>query len=216
MNGAGDEWSVAAAHAARLLPGVFPPDDPVEALVARAGARARRCATICAAWMPTMFAADDSLGWTYQFWRAAEKKAVNDSQVKIGAAELPAVTQLFTEPYMVRFLLHNTLGAWWAGKVLAAGPSLARDAADEATLARGLRAAGIRLGLPALCEGGRGLASSRGSFPGWPASRRRDHAARPVLRQRTFPDRGAGGARRAARQRGGIVSGRRRRRRAAR
>ena len=31
---------------------------------------------------------------------------------KIGADELPAVTQLFTEPYMVRFLLDNTLGAW--------------------------------------------------------------------------------------------------------
>jgi len=47
---------------------------------------------------------------------AAEKKAVNDSQVKIGAVELPAVTQLFTEPYMVRFLLHNTLGAWWPAR----------------------------------------------------------------------------------------------------
>src|SRR4029077_15945971 len=78
--------------------------------------------------------ADDSLGWTYQFWRSAEKKRVNDSQVKIGAAELPAGTQLFTEPYMVRFLLHNTLGAWWAGKVLAAEPALARDAANEDAL----------------------------------------------------------------------------------
>ena len=42
-----------------------------------------------------------------------------------GADELPAVTQLFTEDYMVLFLLHNTLGAWWAGKVLADNPSLA-------------------------------------------------------------------------------------------
>ncbi|NJR43085.1 MAG: hypothetical protein HC767_10930, partial [Akkermansiaceae bacterium] len=25
------------------------------------------------------------------------------------------MTQLFTEPYMVEFLLHNTLGAWWGG-----------------------------------------------------------------------------------------------------
>ena len=33
--------------------------------------------------------------------------------MKIGADELPAVTQLFTEPYMVDFLLHNSLGAWW-------------------------------------------------------------------------------------------------------
>jgi len=26
------------------------------------------------------------------------------------------VTQLFTEHYMVRFLLENSLGAWWAGR----------------------------------------------------------------------------------------------------
>ena len=45
-----------------------------------------------------------------------------------GAAELPAVTQLFTEDYMVLFLLHNTLGAWWAGKVLAKNPTLAATA----------------------------------------------------------------------------------------
>jgi len=36
-----------------------------------------------------------------------------DERVKIGARELPAVTQLFTEPYMVSFLLDNSLGAWW-------------------------------------------------------------------------------------------------------
>jgi len=38
--------------------------------------------------------------------------------VKIGARELPAVTQLFTEPYMVAFLLDNSLGAWWAARRL--------------------------------------------------------------------------------------------------
>ncbi|NCC64802.1 MAG: SAM-dependent DNA methyltransferase, partial [Spirochaetia bacterium] len=46
------------------------------------------------------------------------KKDINDSGVKIGARELPAVTQLFTEPYMVSFLLDNSLGAWWAAKKL--------------------------------------------------------------------------------------------------
>ena len=35
--------------------------------------------------------------------------------------ELPAVTQLFTEDYMVEFLLHNTLGAWWAGRRCSGG-----------------------------------------------------------------------------------------------
>ena len=73
-----------------------------------------------------VFEADDSLGWVYQFWQADKKDEINKSEVKIGADELPAVTQLFTEDYMVLFLLHNTLGAWWAGKVLAGNPSLAR------------------------------------------------------------------------------------------
>jgi hypothetical protein len=31
---------------------------------------------------------------------------------KVGADELPAVTQLFTEQYMVAFQLENALGAW--------------------------------------------------------------------------------------------------------
>ena len=92
-----------------------------------------------------VFQAEDSLGWTYQFWRAAEKDAVNKSGVKIGAYELPAVTQLFTEPYMVRFLLHNTLGAWWAGKVLAADPTLAQDRGGRERVARGLFAARLQL-----------------------------------------------------------------------
>jgi integrase len=37
---------------------------------------------------------------------------------------------------MVQFLLHNTLGAWWAGKVLAARPELAHTAAGEEELRR--------------------------------------------------------------------------------
>ena len=65
-----------------------------------------------------VFTASDSLGWVYQFWQSKKKDAVNASEVKIGARELPAVTQLFTEPYMVSFLLDNSLGAWWAAKRL--------------------------------------------------------------------------------------------------
>jgi hypothetical protein len=37
---------------------------------------------------------------------------------------------------MVLFLLHNTLGAWHAGKVLAQNPKLAINAKDEAELRR--------------------------------------------------------------------------------
>lgn len=118
-----DEWALVERFAAPSLPAVFKPDDPVLALEFDPHFQLRLRALVTA--LPEeIVAADNSLGWTYQFWRAEEKKAVNDRQVKIGADELPAVTQLFTEPYMVKFLLHNTLGAWWAGKVLAANPDL--------------------------------------------------------------------------------------------
>ena len=83
-----------------------------------------------------VFRADDSLGWVYQFWQAEKKDQVNKSGTKIGADELSAVTQLFTDDYMVLFLLHNTLGAWWARKVLAEGLELASEAESEDELRR--------------------------------------------------------------------------------
>ena len=75
MSGTGDEWSIAAAHAARMLPGVFPPDDPLEAL-SLAPEHAKTLRDHLRGLDAAIFQADDSLGWTYQFWRAAEKKAV--------------------------------------------------------------------------------------------------------------------------------------------
>src|SRR5204862_7732789 len=81
-----------------------------------------------------VFAASDSLGWCYQFWQAERKDEVNATGNKISADELPAVTQLFTEDYMVDVLLDNTLGAWHAGKVLAAKPTLSEAAKNEEEL----------------------------------------------------------------------------------
>lgn len=131
--GLSDPWVIAERYAASMLPAVFRIDDPVLSLELDP-VHTQKLHRLVTELDAEVFQAEDSLGWTYQFWRAAEKKAVNDSGVKIGAEELPAVTQLFTEPYMVRFLLHNTLGAWWAGKVLAADPTLAQTAADEDAL----------------------------------------------------------------------------------
>ena len=128
-----DAWAIAERYAAAMLPAVFRIDDPVLA-VELDPVNTQKLHKLVVGLDAEVFQAEDSLGWTYQFWRAAEKDAVNKSGVKIGADELPAVTQLFTEPYMVRFLLHNTIGAWWAGKVLAADPKLAQTAADEDAL----------------------------------------------------------------------------------
>jgi len=110
--GSKTKWELAGKLAARMLPQVFKPHSPVFEL-AFAPEHQRELERLLAVLPPEVFKASDSLGWVYQFWQAKRKDQVNDSEVKIGADELPAVTQLFTEPYMVDFLLHNSLGAWW-------------------------------------------------------------------------------------------------------
>lgn len=130
----GTDWlPLASDYAERMLPQIFRKDDPVLDIALPPETRSEMEDLLKGLTKP-VFEADDSLGWVYQFWQSDKKDEVNKSEVKIGADELPAVTQLFTEDYMVLFLLHNTLGAWWAGKVLASKPSLATSAPDEAAL----------------------------------------------------------------------------------
>lgn len=112
-----DQWTLAGRFAARMLPGVFRRQGPVDEIVFSPEARLE-LERLVESLPRTVFLAGDALGWTYQFWQASEKDQVNKSGVKIGADELPAVTQLFTERYMVLFLFHNTIGAWRAAKVL--------------------------------------------------------------------------------------------------
>lgn len=169
--GVADEWALAERYAAPGLPGVFKPDDPVLALPI-APEFSKRLRMLLSDLPEEVFTADDSLGWTYQFWRASEKDEVNAAGGKIGAAELPAVTQLFTESYMVKFLLHNTLGAWWAGKVLARDPDLARDAADEDALREACAVPGVTWEFLRFIRDADGQAPWRpaaGTFSGWPA-----------------------------------------------
>jgi len=105
-------WQYAANYAAKMLPQIFRVDSPVFALIL-ASNHQKRLEQLLANLADVTFQAQDSLGWVYQFWQTKKKAAVNASEVKIGADELSAVTQLFTEPYMVSFLLDNSLGAWW-------------------------------------------------------------------------------------------------------
>ena len=60
-----------------------------------------------------IFQTTDALGWAYQFWQQRKKASINRSNSKVDASDLAPATQLFTEPYMVKFLLHNFLGSWW-------------------------------------------------------------------------------------------------------
>ena len=110
--GASNGWELAGMYAAKMLPQIFRPSSPVFELKF-APEHQRKLEQLLAGLDDTVFQASDSLGWVYQFWQSKKKDQVNASEVKIGADELPAVTQLFTEHYMVHFLLDNSLGAWW-------------------------------------------------------------------------------------------------------
>jgi len=67
-----------------------------------------------------VFKAPDALGWAYQYWNSEEKDRVFENVrtkkgAKIEGADLVPATQLYTEPYMVKFLVQNSLGATWMG-----------------------------------------------------------------------------------------------------
>ena len=167
--GARDGFDLACRFASQTLPGVFRKDDPaLEATLAPNDRVALR--ELLNSLDDVIFQADDSLGWTYQFWQAQRKDEVNDSGTKIGAEELPAVTQLFTEDYMVEFLLHNTLGAWWVGRL---GPITAATEAE----ARRQAALPAKDGVPALDwrylrfvqdDAAKTWLPAAGTFDGWP------------------------------------------------
>ena len=141
-NGGADKWTLATRFAHRMLPQVFRPDLPVlEVYFARE--HRLRLEALLEGLSPEVFTAADALGWVYQFWQARRKDEVNRAEAKIGADELPAVTQLFTEPYMVSFLLDNSLGAWWASHRLGEGDW--RSAASEDELRRRAAIPGVPL-----------------------------------------------------------------------
>ena len=60
---------------------------------------------------------DTTLGWLYQYWNDPDRKAVDDkinnTSGKVEIHELSDKTQLFTERYMVEWLVQNSLGAQW-------------------------------------------------------------------------------------------------------
>jgi hypothetical protein len=105
-----DPWELAASFAADRLPGLFHLTVPLRL------AREDRLdlSAILAGLDASVFTSSDALGWVYQFWQAQRKDEINAMGQKITGATLPPVTQLFTEDYIVDFLLQNSLGAWYA------------------------------------------------------------------------------------------------------
>ena len=113
--GEADRWATAARYAGNMLPGIFPSDDSRGQVTLAPEGRAALEVILNTIPSP-VFTSDDGLGWVYQFWQSKKKKEVSGSGRKIEKLDLAAYSQLFTEDYMVRFLLENSLGAWWAAR----------------------------------------------------------------------------------------------------
>ncbi|MCX6225949.1 MAG: type II restriction endonuclease subunit M [Bacteroidia bacterium] len=110
-----DKWTAAAFYASKMLPAIFRPEDPLMQVEFAPNDRIN-LESLLEKIEDHIYLADDALGWVYQFWQSEAKAAINASGDKIDGAKLPAVTQLFTEPYMVNFLIDNTIGAWWVSR----------------------------------------------------------------------------------------------------
>ncbi len=162
-----DGWELAGRLAEKMLPQIFRADSPVFEVKLSIN-HVNALEELIADLKPETFQASDSLGWCYQFWQNKKKKQVNESGVKIGAKELSPVTQLFTEPYMVSFLLDNALGAWWAKRRLTA------DDLQTATSEQELRELAAIPGVPleylrfVQDEESKSWSNAAGDFDKWP------------------------------------------------
>ncbi|MBK7077254.1 MAG: BREX-6 system adenine-specific DNA-methyltransferase PglX [Myxococcales bacterium] len=66
--------------------------------------------------LATVWTDDTTLGWIYQYWNDPERERLDAklaASKKLENHEIASKTQMFTERYMVEWLLNNTLGQMW-------------------------------------------------------------------------------------------------------
>jgi hypothetical protein len=104
---------------AKVLPVVFNPKAPLVALRPSVASLKRCIGLLSGENTETIFSAADALGWAYQYWNINEKarifERVRTERTKIEDADdiIPA-TCIYTESYIAKFLVQNSLGAFWA------------------------------------------------------------------------------------------------------
>ncbi|MFM7425260.1 MAG: BREX-6 system adenine-specific DNA-methyltransferase PglX [Elainella sp.] len=84
---------------------------PIPASTLRAVIEALNDPALQDAWLD-----DTTLGWVYQYWNDPEREALDvklNAGGKVEPHEIASKTQMFTERYMVEWLLHNSLGQIW-------------------------------------------------------------------------------------------------------
>jgi len=97
---------------------LFDPDTLASRLFPRPRALHALIDMLNAAELVHAWEADETIGWVYQYFNEPELQAafekVRTSGAKFEARDIPSATQLFTPHWIVRYLVHNTLGRLWA------------------------------------------------------------------------------------------------------
>jgi hypothetical protein len=95
------------------LPGLYG-EQPLDPYLTLSSAALREIvAVLNAPELATAWQDDTTLGWVYQFWNDPQREAIDERigpRGKVFAHEIASKTQLFTEQYMVEWLLENSLG----------------------------------------------------------------------------------------------------------
>jgi hypothetical protein len=103
------------------LPGVFGPAGIAELIPVPAATLRQTIEALDDLELESCWVDDMTLGWVYQYWNDPEREHLDDKlnpktkwgSGKIEPHEIASKTQMFTERYMVDWLLQNSLGPMW-------------------------------------------------------------------------------------------------------
>ncbi|MBK8593649.1 MAG: SAM-dependent methyltransferase, partial [Sandaracinaceae bacterium] len=98
------------------LPGLYGPAGVADLVPIPAATLRHVVDTLDDAALESCWTDDMTLGWVYQYWNDPEREALDaklNAGGKVEPHEIASKTQMFTERYMVDWLLQNSLGPMW-------------------------------------------------------------------------------------------------------
>ncbi|MEZ4228794.1 MAG: hypothetical protein R3B89_06505 [Polyangiaceae bacterium] len=101
---------------AQELPGVFGPAGVADLIPISAGTLRHVVDQLNQPELDSCWSDDMTLGWVYQYWNDPSREALDaklNAGGKVESHEIASKTQMFTERYMVDWLLQNSLGPMW-------------------------------------------------------------------------------------------------------
>lgn len=98
----------------KVIPGLFEKiDDPTNLLLPDGLIMADSIRAKMAELDPSNFDQIEVIGWLYQFYIAEQKDTLMAAGTAYKKEDIPAVTQLFTPNWIVKYMIQNSLGAKW-------------------------------------------------------------------------------------------------------